>query len=99
MVMLFAVLSTVAGNITPSAAQSVGYGYNGYTYQLYHGNDDSAAIYAYTPSLTYYTSVVYGPYTGYTPVALTSDYYGNSYVLWRTTYGSAVIWYLNGNGD
>jgi len=87
-----------ASTVPPASAQTTGYGYNGYTYQLYLGSDSSAAVYAYTPSLAYYTSVVYGPYVGYTPVALTSDYYGNSYLLWKGTYG-AVVWYLNPQAD
>jgi len=38
------------------------------------------------------TTVSFGPYSGWTPTALSTDTSGNAYILWTSTTGAASVW-------
>jgi hypothetical protein len=78
-------------------AQNTGVGGDGYTRLLWRGTDYSIALYKLDPNLNFVSGVTYGPYAGYTPVALTTDVLGYSYVLWRYTDGSILLWLVDPN--
>jgi hypothetical protein len=45
-----------------------------------------------SPSFQFYNSHEYGPYFGYTPIAITAAKNNKTYVLWRYFDGSIVLW-------
>jgi len=65
----------------------------GSTYALWN-NSGQASLWK-IPASGSMTSASYGPYAGWTPVALASDTSGNAYILWTTTAGSASVWKLS----
>jgi len=38
------------------------------------------------------SSATFGPYSGWTPIALSSDANGNAYILWNSTTGATSVW-------
>jgi hypothetical protein len=78
-------------------AQNTGVGGDGYTRLLFRGTDYSIGLWKLDPNFNIVISITYGPYPGYTPVALTTDVNGYSYVLWRYSDGSIALWLVDPN--
>jgi hypothetical protein len=71
-------------------------GADGYTRAMWRGTDGSISLWKLDPVLNFVGNHVFGPYSGWSPVALTmlGD---NTYLLWRYTDGTANIWVLDAN--
>jgi hypothetical protein len=82
----------------PASAQTqvATVGADGYTRAMWRGTDGSISLWKLDPVLNYVGSHPYGPYPGYSPVALTM-LGNNAYVLWRYTDGTATIWLVDTN--
>jgi hypothetical protein len=72
-------------------------GADGYTRAMWRGTDGSISLWKLDLALNFVGSHNYGPYTGWSPVALTMTANNNTYVLWRYTDGTASIWVLDTN--
>jgi hypothetical protein len=98
---LLAIVAAAAMTATIQAgtalAQNTGIGGDGNTRLLWMGTDSRIALWELYPNLNLVTNVSYGPYTGWTPVALTTDSNSYSYVLWRYTDGSISLWLVDPN--
>lgn len=81
----------------PASAQTIGMGGDGYTRGMWHATDGSINIWKIDPSLNFVGQHAYGPYGGWSPVALTTLPNNNTYVLWRYTDGTARLWVLDAN--
>jgi len=92
-----AFVMTATIQVGTASAQTTGVGGDGYTRQLWRGTDYSIALWKLDPNLNFVLGHNYGPFLGYTPVALTTDVNGYSYVLWRYTDGSINIWLIDPN--
>jgi hypothetical protein len=79
------------------SAQTSGVGRDGYTRSLWFGTDGRISVWKLDPNLNFVTSHDYGPYAGYSPVALTAASNNNIYVLWRYSDGSISLWLLDPN--
>ena len=81
------------------SAQQSGVGSDGYTRLLWRGTNSNISLWKIPPlsSSASPTSQVYGPYTYWTPIAITTASDNNSYVLWRYTDNSISIWEVNAN--
>ena len=76
----------------PGAASAT----DGYTRWIWYGTDGSVSLWLLDPSLNYVGSHVYGPYGGWTPIALeVANSSNDAYALWRNTDGAATIWVLD----
>jgi len=62
----------------------------GGTYVLW--NDAGAVSLWNLPHTGVGTYAIFGPYSGWTPTAMSSDSSGNGYVLWTATNGAAAVW-------
>jgi DNA-binding beta-propeller fold protein YncE len=97
---LVAAVVAVALAFQPGAAsaqtQVATVGADGYTRAMWRGTDGSISLWKLDPALNYVESRVYGPYAGWTPVALTM-LGNNTYVLWCYTDGTASIWLVDAN--
>lgn len=62
----------------------------GSTYVLWN-NSGQAALWK-IPAAGSITSAYFGPYSGWTPVALSSDASGNAYILWNSSSGATSVW-------
>jgi DNA-binding beta-propeller fold protein YncE len=71
-------------------------GADGYTRAMWRGTDASINLWKLDPMLNFVGSHAYGPYAGWSPVALTM-LGNNTYLLWRYTDGTANIWVLDAN--
>lgn len=60
------------------------------TYVLWN-NSGQASLWNIAPSGAI-ASAAYGPYSGWSPVALSSDTSGNAYILWNSTTGATSVW-------
>jgi len=65
----------------------------GSTYVLWN-KSGTAALWK-IPNTGSTASASFGPYTGWSPTALTSDTTGNAYILWTTTTGAACVWQVS----
>jgi DNA-binding beta-propeller fold protein YncE len=71
-------------------------GADGYTRAMWRGTDGSVSLWKLDTVLNFVGSHNYGPYAGWSPVALTM-LGNNTYVLWSATDGMANIWVLDAN--
>ena len=71
-------------------------GADGYTRAMWRGTDGSISLWKLDPVLNFVGSHGYGPYAGWSPVALTM-LGNNTYLLWRYTDGTANIWLVDAN--
>jgi hypothetical protein len=85
--------------IQPStvSAQTSGVGGDGYTRNFWIGTDGRISVWKLDPNLNFVASHDYGPYAGYSPIALTVAHNNNTYVLWRYSDGSISLWLLDPN--
>jgi hypothetical protein len=87
--------------ITPGfiSAQNSGVGGDGTMRLMWTGTDSHISLWKLDASnnINFSSSREYGPYYGWTPIALTTAYNGNSYVLWRNTNGSISLWLVDAN--
>jgi hypothetical protein len=98
---LAATVTAIALACQPVAAsaqtQVATLGADGYTRAMWRGTDGSISVWKLDPVLNYVGSHKYGPYAGWSPVALTLLSNNNTYLLWRYTDGTANIWVLDAN--
>jgi len=80
-----------------ASAQTIGMGGDGYTRAMWHATDGSIQIWKLDSAMKYVGGHTYGPYAGWSPLALTTTPNNNTYVLWRYTDGTAGIWVLDAN--
>jgi hypothetical protein len=78
------------------SAQQSGVGADGNTRLLWRGTDSRISLWSIAPNGTNF-SHVYGPYTWYTPIAITTAVNNYSYVLWRYWDNSIVLWLVDPN--
>jgi hypothetical protein len=90
-----AVVMAATIQVGTARAQNTGIGGDGYTRLMWRGTDYSIWLWNLDPNLNFFSSQVYGPYGGWTPVALTTDTFSYSYVLWRYYDGTIVLWLLD----
>ncbi len=77
-------------------AQASGVGGDGNTSLLWKGTDGSISLWRLDPTVSFLTaSATYGPYGGWTPVALTTDIASYTHVLWRYSDGTVAFWSLD----
>ena len=90
---------TLLGAIHPSimSAQTSGVGSDAYTRFFWRGTDSSISIWRVDPLLGSAVSHVYGPYDGWTPLALAVGSNNYTYVLWHYTDGSISLWLIDPN--
>jgi len=69
-------------------------GADGYTRVMWRGTDGSISLWKLDGGLNALGSHIYGPYVGWSPLALTV-LGNNTYVLWTYTDGTATIWALD----
>jgi len=79
------------------SAQTSGIGGDGYTRLLWRGTDGQISLLRLDPSLGLVDSHAYGPYAGWSPIAVTTARNNNTYVLWRNTDGSISLWLVDPN--
>ena len=79
------------------SAQTSGIGPDGYTRFAWRGSDNSLSLWQINPSLAFYNSHVYGPYNGWTPLAITTAHNDNTYVLWQYYDGTVTVWSVDTN--
>ena len=85
-----------AASAIPAFAQTTGVGDDEETSLMWKGFDSSVALWRLDPSLTtVVASQNYGPYIGYTPIALTTDLFSESHIAWSYTDGSISLWTLD----
>jgi hypothetical protein len=98
---LLAIVAAVAmwAVIQPStvSAQTSGVGGDGFTRNFWLGTDGRISVWKLDRNLNFVTSHDYGPYAGYSPIALTVAPNNNAYVLWRYSDGSISLWLLDPN--
>jgi len=96
---VIAAVITLGGAIQPSNmfAQTSGVGSDGYTRFMWWGNNSAISIWRLDPSLGSPVSHAYGPYDGWTPMALTVGSNNYTYVLWRNDNGFMSIWSVDPN--
>jgi hypothetical protein len=81
----------------PVSAQTTGIGGDGFTRVLWRGTDGSISLWKLNTSLNFVTSHAYGPYAGWSPIAITNAHNNNTYVLWRYTDNSISLWEVDSN--
>lgn len=98
---LLAVAAAVAmwASIQPStvSAQTSGIGADGFTRFAWRGTDYSYSLWQVDANLNFFNSHLYGPYPGWTPIAITTARNNNTYVLWRYNDGSISLWAVDTN--
>ena len=95
----FAMAVTMWAVIQPGtvSAQTSGIGPDGYTRFAWRGSDNSLSLWQINPSLAFYNNHVYGPYNGWTPLAITTAHNDNTYVLWQYYDGTVTVWSVDTN--
>lgn len=96
---LMTAVTTLCAAIQPAilSAQTSGVGGDGYTRFLWRGTDGSISLWRVDGNLLNPISHTYGPYAGWTPVAITTGFDNYTRVLWRGTDGSADLWLVDPN--
>lgn len=96
---VIAAVITLGGAIQPSNmfAQTSGVGSDGYTRFMWWGNNSAISIWRLDPRLGGPVSHAYGPYDGWTPMALTVGSNNYTYVLWKNANGTISIWSVDPN--
>jgi hypothetical protein len=98
---LMAVAATVAMWITfqpgNASAQTSGIGADGYTRLLWRGTGGEISLWRLDPGLGFVDYHAYGPYPGWSPIAITTAHNNNTYALWRNTDGIISLWLLDPN--
>jgi hypothetical protein len=85
-----------ASMFSAASAQTTGVGDDGETGLMWKGFDSSITLYRLDPTLTFIAADErYGPYVGYTPIAMTTDAFSDSHVVWSYTDGSISFWTLD----
>jgi hypothetical protein len=72
-------------------------GGDGYARAMWRGTDGSISIWKLDPSLNSVGSQNYGPYSGWSPIAMTTAGSNLSYVLWNFVDGTAEVWQVDAN--
>jgi hypothetical protein len=98
---LLAVATTVIiwATFQPGAvsAQTSGVGGDGNTRVLWRGTDGSITLWKLDPVLNFVNNHAYGPYAGWSPIAITTAANNNTYVLCRYTDNSIAVWEVDPN--
>lgn len=79
------------------SAQTSGVGSDGYTRVLWRGTNGSISVWKLDSNLVQTSYRQYGPYNGWTPIALTVGSDNYSRLLWRGTDGAVSLWLLDPN--
>lgn len=96
---LTAAATIVFAAIQPAklSAQTSGVGSDGYTRVLWRATDGSISLWRVDANLLNPIYHVYGPYNGWTPLAITTGLDNYTRVLWRATDGSVSLWLVDPN--
>jgi hypothetical protein len=92
-----AVVIALAFQPGAASAQTIAMGNDGYTRVMWHATDGSINIWKLDSALNFVAQHAYGPYAGWSPLALTTIPNNTTYVLWRYTDGTALVWVLDAN--
>jgi WD40 repeat protein len=100
--LLFMVTATMAwAAIQPGilSAQSSGVAGDGSIRLMWKGTDSSIFLWKLDTSdaMNLTTLHLYGPYFGWSPIAVTTNHSGYSYVLWRYSDGTINLWEVDPN--
>jgi hypothetical protein len=90
---------TMWATIQPStaSAQSSGIGGDAWTRLLWTATDSHISLWKVDPVLNNAVSHEYGPYDGYSPIAITTTNNNNTCVLWKRTDGAISLWTVDAN--
>jgi hypothetical protein len=80
-----------------ASAQSSGIGGDASTRLLWTATDSSISLWKLDSVLNQLGGHTYGPYDGWTPVAITTTNNNNTCVLWKYTDGRISLWTVNPN--
>ena len=80
-----------------ASAQSSGIGGDANTRLLWTATDSSISLWELNSTLGFLTNHVYGPYDGWTPVAITTTNNNTTCVLWKYTDGRISLWTVDPN--
>ena len=97
--LLVAAIAVSTASVQPavSLAQTSGMGSDGNTRLMWRATNQSIALWDINANLIDFAGVGYGPYAGWTPIAMTAGINNYSYVLWNYLNGAAVIWLVDPN--
>jgi hypothetical protein len=97
---LLAVAAAISSaSVQPGAAlaQTSGMGSDGNTRFLWRAANNEISLWDADANLSAFASIVYGPYAGWTPVAMTAGLNNYTYVLWTYANGAVGIWLVDPN--
>ncbi len=94
-----AAVTTLCAAIQPAilSAQTSGVGSDDYTRILWRGTDGSISLWKLDGNLANPAYHAYGPYIGWTPLAITTGLDNYTRVLWRGTDGTVSLWLVDPN--
>jgi hypothetical protein len=97
--LVLVVVTILATALQPStlSAQTSGVGSDGLTRLLWRGTDGKISVWRIHTTLNTHIFHEYGPFPGWTPIALTVDAINRTYVLWRHSNGTGGLWRLDGD--
>ncbi len=82
------------GNPRPNPPSIGAYDFNpGHAHLLWNKTDGTASLWTVNPDGTY-TSVAYGPFSGWTARATAAAPDGTNWLLWTNTNGTASLWHV-----
>lgn len=94
---LFGTIAAAVILPTVLPAQNTGVAGDGTMRLMWTATDSHISLWKLDASLNDLGYHEYGPYYGWSPIALTTDTAGYSYILWRYTDGSISLWLVDPN--
>jgi hypothetical protein len=79
------------------SAQTSGIGGDAGTRLLWRGTDNRISLWKLNPNLSFNSSLQYGPFDTWLPIAITTRNDNNTVVLWRRTDGLISVWLVDAN--
>ena len=80
-----------------ASAQNSGLGPDGFTRLMWRGTDYHISLWKLDQNLNFSLAHEYGPFPGFSPIAITTDHFNFTYVLWRHTDGHISLWLIDPN--
>ncbi|MGO8672880.1 MAG: malectin domain-containing carbohydrate-binding protein [Capsulimonadaceae bacterium] len=92
--------TSVVNNAQVNGIEVIPPGPSGSDHVLWRSSSGALSLWNYNPSTGGYTQNTFGPYPGWTPVAVADGPDGGTRVLWSNAAGAASVWNVNGiDGD